>query len=197
MYDDVKFAFTDMYIIKKDNKYGIINSNNENVLEIKYQYINYIKEADIIEVSEDAINSNIINNKLETKLTGIISEINTEKGYLKIRENEEYKFYNFKFEEKSNKEVFPNNTLYLDKKDGKYGFIDKDGKVVVDYIYDDATDQNDLGYASVNKDGKWGSIDKNGNIIAAIENDLSSNAIIDFIGQWHLMRDVNMNCYTK
>ena len=28
---------------------------------------------------------------------------------------------------------------------GKYGFVDKNGKVVVDYIYDDATEQNEYG----------------------------------------------------
>ena len=196
-YDDIKFVTNDSYIINTNNLCGIINSNNESILENKYIYIDYIKDADIIDVSEDGINSNILNNKFETKLTGIISEINTEKGYIKIRVNDEYKYYNFKFEEKTNKEVFPNNTIFLDKKDGKYGFVDKDGKIIVDYIYDDATEQNTYGYASVNKDGKWGSIDKNGNVVAQIENDLSTNTIIDFIGKWHIMRDTNLNCYTK
>ena len=44
--------------------------------------------------------------------------------------------------------------LFLSKKDGKYGYVDKKGNVVVDYIYDDATEQNKYGYAGVKKDGK-------------------------------------------
>ena len=163
----------------------------------KYNTINYIKNADIIEVSEDGINSDILNNKLEKELTGIVSEINVEKGYFKIRIENEYKYYNFKFEEKSYKDINSNNTIFLDKKNGKYGFVDIAGNVVVDYIYDDATEQNNLGFAAVNKDGKWGSIDKNGNVVATIENDLSENSTIDFIGKWHLGMDLNMNYYCE
>ena len=196
-YDELKFINNENFIVKQNNKYGIIDASNKNVLENKYNTINYIKNADIIEASEDGINSDILNNKLEKELTGIISEINVEKGYFKIRIENEYKYYNFKFEEKSYKDINSNNTIFLDKKNGKYGFVDKNGNVVVDYIYDDATEQNNLGFAAVNKDGKWGSIDKNGNVVATIENDLSENSTIDFIGKWHLMKDSNLNCYTK
>ena len=196
-YDELKFINNENFIVKQNNKYGIIDASNKNVLENKYNTINYIKNADIIEVSEDGINSDILNNKLEKELTGIVSEINVEKGYFKIRIENEYKYYNFKFEEKSYKDINSNNTIFLDKKNGKYGFVDIAGNVVVDYIYDDATEQNNLGFAAVNKDGKWGSIDKNGNVVATIENDLSENSTIDFIGKWHLMKDSNLNCYTK
>ena len=34
--------------------------------------------------------------------------------------------------------------------------MDKKGNVVVDYIYDDAREQNEYGYASVKKNGMWG-----------------------------------------
>ena len=40
------------------------------------------------------------------------------------------------------------------KKDGKYGYVDKNNVVVVNYIYDDATEQNNSGYVAVKKDGK-------------------------------------------
>lgn len=196
-YDELKFINNENYIVKQNNKYGIIDINNKNILENKYNTINYIKNADLIEVSEDGINSDILNNKLEKKLTGIISEINIEKGYFKIRIGNEYKYYNFKFEEKLYKDINSNNTLFLDKKNGKYGFVDISGNVVVDYIYDDATEQNNLGFSAVSKDGKWGSIDKNGKVVATVENDLSENSTIDFIGKWHLMKDSNLNCYTK
>ncbi len=36
------------------------------------------------------------------------------------------------------------NTIFLDKKDGKYGFVNKNGIVVVDYIYDDAREIKDI-----------------------------------------------------
>ena len=55
-----------------------------------------------------------------------------------------------------NREILKSNTLFLSKKDGKYGYVDKDNVVVVNYIYDDATEQNESGFIAVKKDGKWG-----------------------------------------
>ena len=50
------------------------------------------------------------------KLSGILSEINITNGYMRIRIDNDYKYYNFKFEEKTNKEVLSTNTIFLDKK---------------------------------------------------------------------------------
>ncbi len=47
------------------------------------------------------------------------------------------------------------------RKDGKWGFIDKTGKLVVPCVYDDAEDfQN--GMAAVKRDGKWGFVNTSG-----------------------------------
>lgn len=47
---------------------------------------------------------------------------------------------------------------------GKWGYKDKTGKVVIELKYDFATSFSE-GLASVNLDGKWGVIDKTGNVI--------------------------------
>ena len=116
--------------------------------------MNYISTADIIEASEDGITSNLLNSNFEIKLTGIVTEINTNKGYIKIRQDNEEKYYNFRFEERTKQDINSSNTLFLDKQNDKYGYVDKNGKVVVDYQYDDATEQNEYGYAAVQKDQK-------------------------------------------
>jgi hypothetical protein len=92
--------------------------------------------------------------------------------------------------------VLTSNTLFLSKQDGKYGYVDKEGNVVVDYIYDDATEQNSYGYVCVNKDGKWGSIDKNGKVVQEPTYELNDYLVIDFIGKWHLANDLNSYYYT-
>ena len=77
-------------------------------------------------------------------------------------------------------------------------YVDKDGKVVVDYQYDDATEQNEYGYAAVQKDGKWGAINEKGEEIVNPQYDFSNNINIDFIGEWHLGSvDSNATYYTK
>ena len=78
--------------------------------------MNYIDTADIIEASEDGITSNLLNSNLETKLTGIVSEINTDKGYIKIRQDNEDKYYNFRFEEKTEKDINSANTIIFGQK---------------------------------------------------------------------------------
>lgn len=196
-YEDLDYIFGEYYIAKKSGKYGIINIANETILPFEYTSLAYRDNADFIE-AEKAGNTNtqILDNKFEQKLEGIISEVNIEKGYMRIRVQDEYKYYNFKFEEKTAQSILTANTLFLSKKDGKYGYIDKNQNVVVDYIYDDATEQNSYGFASVKKDGKWGAINKKGEIVAENKYELANNLIIDFIGKWHLGEDLNAYYYT-
>ena len=73
----------------------------------------------------------------------------------------------------------------------------KNGNVVIDYIYDDATEQNQYGFAAVKKNGCWGSIDQNGKVIIEPKYNLENNLKIDFINKWHLGEDLNMNYYCE
>lgn len=116
---------------------------------------------------------------------------------MRVRIADEYEYYNFKFEKKQPKDILTTNTLYLVKKDGKYGYEDKDGKVIVEPIYEEATEQNIYGYAAIKQNGKWGCIDKKGTVVIEPAYDLTDYPKIDFIGTWHLAKDLNMNCYTK
>ena len=72
------------------------------------------------------------------------------------------------------------------KKDGKYGFVDSQGNVVVDYIYDEAKEQNTYGFAAVKLNGLWGAIDKSGRTVLQPQVNLDNNIYIDFIREWHL-----------
>ena len=194
-YDDLKEIKDEIFIAKKADKYGVINIKNETKIDFIYSNISYNSTADLIFAEDAEIKTSVIDNNFEVKLQGIVSEVNDEKGYLKIRVNDEYKYYNFKFEEKEAKDILATNTLFSSKKDGKYGFVNAKGEVVVDYKYDDATEQNEVGYAAIKKDGKWGSIDINGKVVIEPTYNLDNNYLIDFIGKWHIGQDINMNYY--
>ena len=92
--------------------------------------------------------------------------------------------------------ILTNNTLFLAKKDGKYGYVDKNNVVVVNYIYDDATEQNEFGYASVKKDGLWGCINSKGEVTISPAYALENSILVEFIGKWHRGQDLNLNYYT-
>ena len=196
-YQELKEAKNGIYIAKLNDKYGIIDQNQIEKISFNYTGITYNQKAEIYLAEDAEYKTSIIDNNFNVKITGILSEINEDKEYIRMRINDEYKYYNLKGEEKSNTEILKDNTLFLSKKDGKYGYVDKKGNVVVDYIYDDATEQNEYGYSAIKKDGLWGSIDKEGNVIIEPKYNLENNLKIDFINKWHLGEDLNMNYYCE
>ena len=196
-YDNLVEAKANVFIATKDNKRGIIDIDNQEKVPFDYNTITYNEIGDIYVAEDENYNSQVMNNQFEVKQTGILIEINTDSGYFVLRQNDEYKYYNFKFEEKNKKDILTNHTLYLDKKDNQYGYVDKDGNVVIEYMYDDATEQNEYGFAAVKKDGKWGAINNKGEVIQEPTYNLDDYLIIDFIGKWHLGKDMNMNYYNQ
>lgn len=196
-YQSMSYLFDDNYIVKINDKYGVVNLAGEEMLKPTYESLVYRADAGFLEGTKSGeINSAFINSEFEVKLIGILSGINTQEGYMRVRVNDEYEYYNFKFEQKTNREVLTSNTIFLDKKDGKYGFVNKNGIVVVNYIYDDAREQNEYGFASVKKNGMWGCVDYKGKQVITPAYQLENNSLIEFINKWHLGEDLNLNYYT-
>ena len=195
-YDDLTIASGEYYIAKKDGQYGVIDLSGQTKLEFRYKNLSYIKTANIYIGDTEGAQSDFLNDVFDIKTQGILSKMDTDKGYMRIKQAGEYKYYNFKFEEKKNTEVFPKNTLFLTKQNGKYGYINNKGEIVVECQYDDATEQNEYGFVSVNKGGKWGSLNKEGKVVAETSNDLKNNEKVDFIGKWHLGVAIEADYYT-
>ena len=186
-FEELNYAFSIYYIAKKEGKYGIINVNGETIIPFEYIGMSYVEEGALIVADKTESSTVIFDSNLAQKFEGIVSEINKEHGFIKVYNNETYIYYNFKFEEKTASDFLSKNTLYLSKKDGKYGFVDKDGNVVVDYIYEDATEQNEYGYAAVKLNGKWGCIDKIGKRVLEPSVNLDNSIYTYFIADWHLV----------
>ena len=197
-YTALTYTSNSMFIAKSGNNYGIISLDNEIKVDFKYTNINYYEDVKVYELDQSSTDVNeVLNSELIEIAQGIVNETNAKKTCVKVWTEEGYKYFETNGQEKSSKDILTNNNLFLSKQNGKYGFVDKDGKVVVDYIYDDAREQNEFGYIAVKKDGLWGSLDKNGNIVVDTRYDLEDNFVIDFIGEYHLGVDLNLRYYTK
>ena len=194
-YQDLKEANNGIYIAKQNDKYGIIDNVGNIQIPFEYQIITYNEKAKLFLADDSEYKTSIIDNQYNIKATGILSEINTDEEYIRMRVDDDYKYYNLKGEEISNIEALKNNTIFLSKKDGKYGFVDKKGNAITEYIYDDATEQNQYGYAAVKKDGLLGSIDKEGKESIEPKYNLENNLKIDFIGKWYLGEEIGVNYY--
>ena len=194
-YDVLNEINTGIFLTQKDGKAGLIDKDKNEKVAFNFKNIYYNQKAGIYIAENEDLTQTLIDSNFQTKVVGILSELNTDKGYMKIKVDDSYKYYNFRFEEKNIKDIYVNNKIFVSKKDGKYGFIDTKENVVVDYIYDDATELNEYGFAAIKKDGLWGAIDKEGNIVINPKYNLDENLKIDFIGKWHLGVDLNMNYY--
>ena len=196
-YQELKEVKEQIYIAKQNNKYGIIDGLGNGLTAFEYDGMTYNEKADLFFADDSEYKTSIIDNKYDVKTTGILSEVNTDEEYIRMRISDEYKYYNLKGEEISNIQALKNNTIFLDKKDGKYGYVDKKGNAITEYIYDDATEQNKYGYVAVKENGLWGALDKEGKEVIEPKYNLDNNLKIDFIGKWHLGEDLNMNYYCE
>ncbi len=197
-YDNLKYIRGNLFIAEKDGKYGVVTEEGKTSVEYKYKLMYYVKEAGIIIAENEDLTSDIYDLDLNLKLSGvIISEINQEKAFLRIRENGDYKYYNFKIEEKTNKEIYPSNTLFLFKENGKYGYKNASDAVIVDAKYDDAMEQNEYGYCAVKTDKGWGALKSDGTVVVNPSINLDDSMVIDFINEYHRINDLNLYVYTK
>lgn len=189
-YQYLKCVFSNYYIAEKDNKYGVINIQNEAVIPFEYKSIEFDKDADCLKATKSEDDKiYLIDRNMEIKLTG--TNMTVRDGYIRMNVDNQYKLVNLKFEEKSNRDAFPNNTLFTAKNDGKYGLVNKDGTLVVQYQYDDITEQNEYGFVAVKKDGKWGVIDQYGNTVVDPKYEFSDITKITVLGKWHSTEGIN------
>ena len=196
-YDQLVEANNNIFIATIDGKTGVIDSANNEKVPFNYSNIKYTKLANIYITEDSNYLNTILNKDFETKLEGMVLKIEDKSGYIQIKQGGDIKYYDFKFNEKSNKEIYIDNTIFLVRENGKYGYIDAKDKKVVECIYDDATEQNEYGFAAVKKDGKWGVINSKGELISEINYNLDDYLIVNFIGKWHLGKDLNVNYYNK
>ena len=94
--------------------------------------------------------------------------------FIKIYNNSEVFYINKSGEVVTNKEVYPNNKLYAKQENGKWGFVDSKGNNVIDYKYENVTEQNG-NYVGVKLNGKWGVLDIKGNEVVEPKYELSQN----------------------
>ncbi len=197
-YQSIIPASVDKYIVKLNNKFNIRSKELEKLLDQEYNSIVFNSEAQIYIASNDSV-ADVYDIDLALKVQGVISKIDEDKGFIEIYKDEELKIYNFQFDEKTEKDVYPDNNLYLfkDPDTNKYGYVNEAGKVVVDAKYDDAKFQNKYGFIAVSKDNKWGVLNYNGAVIIDTILDLSDYLVIDFIKDWHYDKDLTLNIYIR
>ena len=165
-YSYIDYAYDNYFIVSKNNKVGVISTTGNTVIPVEQDIVQNVNGTNVIQVinSKTGI-TDIYNNKLQKVLSGENIRIYIEDSYLQVIAGNDIEYVDFNGNLKSANEIFTNNKIFASKKDGKWGYVDKDGNTVVDYIYDLTMDINSHGYGAVKKDGKWGVVSADGTVV--------------------------------
>ena len=182
-YTYIEYAFDDHFIFTtEDNKSGVLHVWKGVIIEPKYEMILKIEGTNALEARDAENNMTLYNSNLEEVFTLKNAVVqNIDENYTVIYSDSEMKYIDIKGTVVENTKVYPNNKLYSIQKDGLWGFVDGNGKIVVPCKYDLVTELNKFGYAGVKQDGKWGVIDEKGDVIVVPAYEIESYYFPQFI----------------
>ena len=91
-------------------------------------------------------------NKQMTKIISMENgKLDIKDNYVKVYSSTQTAYVSLDGSLKTDFEIFPENTLFASEKDGKWGFVDKNNNVKIDYQYDKVTELNELGFAGIKR----------------------------------------------
>lgn len=186
-YNYMEYLFDNYFIASLDNgKLGIVNDKDDVKVEIKYDAIQKITGTDMLRTFETSTNMVVIYDKNMKKICEMQdAAIENMEENIKVYNDTEIKYFNKEGKEINNTEAYPNNKLFAKQENGKWGFVDVNGKTAVESKYDKVTEFNKYGFASVKKDNKWGAINEQG--LEVIEPTYEMNGQVEpsFIGKYY------------
>lgn len=185
-YTYIEYLPGDYFIVERDSKSGIIDSNGKSVIELKYDSISRINETDILqmETNKNIALYNLNMKEIVSMDNAIVKEVKDEKAYILLYSDTDFKYLDKEGNILTSQNLFENNTLFAKNINGRWGFVDKDGNLKVQNDYELVTDFNKYGFAGIKKDGKWGSINQNGEVVQEPTYDLKRN-IPEFVGKYY------------
>ena len=165
-YTYIEHIKDDYFIIYKNGKNGIIDLSGKSIADLKYNSIFKVSGTEIVQANTNSTNNITLLNK-EMKIVCNMNNANIEKkeNYVVIYSKDDMKYFDYSGNEISYKNLYPNNKLYAKKINGKWGFIDKADKLIIQNEYEMVTEFNNYGFAGIKKDGKWGVVNSEGTII--------------------------------
>lgn len=186
-YNYIEYLYDDYFIASSENgKLGVINKKDEIQIQLECDSIQRIKDTELIKTVVNQTITRIYKKDMTLACEMQNANIETDEEYIKIYNETDIKYFDNQGNEITNKEVYPNNSIFADKNDQeKWGFIDKSGNVIVDYKYDNVTEINEYGYAGIKQNGKWGVINQNGEIVLEPSYELQDELNPIFMGIYH------------
>lgn len=171
----IEYFTNDLYIATQGNKTGLINSSGRTIIPMQYSTMQKIDDIDLLQAkSKETGRIDLIDAKGNV-ITGIENATmeKTEDCLIMSSENDRA-YFDFEGKKITYKTINPNNKLYASSRDGKWGFVDSNNNLVVDYKYDFVTEFSN-GFAGFKINGLWGVINDEGKVVLSEKYEISSN----------------------
>ena len=186
-YNYIEYLYDNYFIVSNENsKLGIID-NKENIkVEIKYDSLQKIQTSSIIQtIITETKTTELYSNTMEKicEMNNATIEVNND--YIKVYNDKQTKYFDKNGKELKNTEVYSNNKLFTKENEGKWGFVNINNDIVVDYKYESVTEFNEYGFAAIKLNGKWGAINEQGEEVLAPTYELKEQTSPSFIGKYY------------
>jgi hypothetical protein len=174
VYDTLNYISDDRITACKNNKYGMMNIKQEEIILFRYKYIDYINDNFIIAINDDE-KYGVINIDNEVVLSFEYDEIyniSESSRYLRISKDNKFGLINSTTAEivvplEYDGIEYARNETAVAIKEGRYGVIDVTNKTVVPFIYDSI--MNCYYGFIVYKDEMAGFVNEEGNVVLPVE----------------------------
>lgn len=195
-YDYIEYFTNDYYIVNLETKSGIIKSNGDIVVDINYSYIQKINDSNCLEAGTEDGSTYIISTACEVSEGIKDAQTVTYENYIKLYSGTDALYFDLNGKKVTYQSLYPNKTLYAKKENGKWGFTDKSGNMVVECKYDMVTEQGENS-CGVKVGEKWGVIDTSGNVIVEPTYTIYWNNI-EFRGQYYkTLENIGLSTYSN
>ena len=198
----LEYFTNNLFIATKGNRTGLISADGKVVIPMQYSTMQKIELAKsenakdktaILQATDGDTKRVDIINQDEKISKGIVDAVlEKEEGedgieYLVMTSENDRKYFNYNGEEVSYKDIKGDNKLYAVAQNGKWGFADANGSMVIKPQYDFVTEFN-KGFAGIKQNGKWGVINESGNLVLEPKYELEQRNL-KFLGSYY---EVNM-----
>lgn len=178
----------DQYFIatQESNLLGVIDENGKVIIDFQYEVLQKVDNTNVIEAKKLKENATDLYSKDLEKVYSKQNISVTNKGeYIRVYGQDEVKYFDINGKELDNTRIFERK-LYSKQKDGKWGFVDKQGNTIIDFIYDRTTEFSEEGFAGIRLNNKWGIINQDGDIVLEPTYEIESgNTDPEFIGSYY------------
>lgn len=195
-YKNISYLFDSLFSFTNEaGKSGIIDANKGEIVEAKYDIILPVADIKAIEARDENGVATIYSRNMEEicTMSGAIVE-NAGENFAVVYNQTERIYLNENGEKVENKVVYEDLKMYAVSKDGKWGFEDKEGNIILEPKYDMVTEINEYGFAGINQAGKWGVVDETGKVIVEPSYEIESYYFPKFIGKYLYEQTETIHC---